>query len=283
VLRHLLLATWTGLLLAACGAPAANPPSPTAPVTSRPATAGVLPATANPAAPESAPPTAAPTPPDALALLPEEPPPDGSGQFTTDFSRHTIPYAEILSGGPPKDGIPAIDAPQFVSVAEADAWLEPIAAWLTASRIAALSLRAIKERPIARALFTRDTDLLGKLAQRGVALEAQPLASGGTLLSLLHTLGLLRQDVVPEAQAYAFSAVWAGFSLVDPLLSDDDQATLDVQVAALVAVVRHTFEPAVLPDEATLGEQVAPALRAFLAQVQAGIAQQIQARTIAAR
>jgi hypothetical protein len=74
-------------------------------------------------------------------LLPEEPPPDGSGQFTTDFSRHTIPYAEILSGGPPKDGIPAIDAPQFVSVAEADAWLEPIAAWLTASRIAALSLR----------------------------------------------------------------------------------------------------------------------------------------------
>jgi len=31
----------------------------------------------------------------------------------TDFSRHTIDYAEILSGGPPKDGIPAIDNPQF--------------------------------------------------------------------------------------------------------------------------------------------------------------------------
>jgi thiol-disulfide isomerase/thioredoxin len=36
-----------------------------------------------------------------------------------------VPYSEILSGGPPKDGIPAIDEPQFVSVEEADGWLEP--------------------------------------------------------------------------------------------------------------------------------------------------------------
>ncbi|NJN84360.1 MAG: DUF3179 domain-containing protein [Caldilineaceae bacterium] len=33
--------------------------------------------------------------------------------------------AEIFSGGPPKDGIPAVDAPQYVSVAEADAWISP--------------------------------------------------------------------------------------------------------------------------------------------------------------
>jgi hypothetical protein len=37
----------------------------------------------------------------------------------TDFSRHSIPYDEILSGGPPKDGIPAIDQPKFVAVTEA--------------------------------------------------------------------------------------------------------------------------------------------------------------------
>jgi hypothetical protein len=58
-------------------------------------------------------------------LLPPEDPPVGAGEFKTDFSRHTAPYSEIFSGGPPKDGIPAIDAPQFISVAEADAWLEP--------------------------------------------------------------------------------------------------------------------------------------------------------------
>jgi hypothetical protein len=55
-----------------------------------------------------------------------EPPPAGAErEFSTDFSKHSVPYSEILSGGPPKDGIPAIDAPQFVSVAEADIWLKP--------------------------------------------------------------------------------------------------------------------------------------------------------------
>lgn len=37
----------------------------------------------------------------------------------TDFARHTVPLEEILSGGPPKDGIPSIDDPQFVPVAAA--------------------------------------------------------------------------------------------------------------------------------------------------------------------
>jgi hypothetical protein len=32
----------------------------------------------------------------------------------TDFSRRTVELAEIESGGPPKDGIPAIDRPRFV-------------------------------------------------------------------------------------------------------------------------------------------------------------------------
>ena len=36
----------------------------------------------------------------------------------TDFSRHAVPFTEILSGGPPKDGIPAIDKPVFRPVAE---------------------------------------------------------------------------------------------------------------------------------------------------------------------
>ena len=67
-----------------------------------------------------------PAPAGSVELLPEESPPPGAArQFSTDFSRHTVPYDRILSGGPPKDGIPAVDAPQYLSVAEADAWLEP--------------------------------------------------------------------------------------------------------------------------------------------------------------
>ncbi|OGO28356.1 MAG: hypothetical protein A2W33_10480 [Chloroflexi bacterium RBG_16_52_11] len=63
----------------------------------------------------------------AAALLPEEAPPAGAAfEFSTDFSKHTVPYGEILSGGPPKDGIPAIDEPKFVSANEADSWLKPV-------------------------------------------------------------------------------------------------------------------------------------------------------------
>jgi hypothetical protein len=55
---------------------------------------------------------------------PGEASPPGGGPsragWTTDFDQHSVPLQEILSGGPPKDGIPAIDAPQFVPVSTAD-------------------------------------------------------------------------------------------------------------------------------------------------------------------
>ena len=35
--------------------------------------------------------------------------------WKTDWMRHTIPYDEILSGGPPRDGIRSIDTPKFIS------------------------------------------------------------------------------------------------------------------------------------------------------------------------
>lgn len=70
-------------------------------------------------------PTIAPTMSTSPTFLPEETPPSGAqNEFATDFSKHTVPYSEILSGGPPKDGIPAIDDPKYVSVNEADEWLD---------------------------------------------------------------------------------------------------------------------------------------------------------------
>jgi hypothetical protein len=60
------------------------------------------------------------------ALGPEDEPPEGAeAEFATDFAKHSVPYSDILSGGPPKDGIPAIDDPRFVGVEAADSWLEP--------------------------------------------------------------------------------------------------------------------------------------------------------------
>lgn len=50
-------------------------------------------------------------------------------RFDASFPDPLIDPSEILSGGPPPDGIPPVDNPQFVSVAEADEWLndpEPV-------------------------------------------------------------------------------------------------------------------------------------------------------------
>ena len=52
-----------------------------------------------------------------------------TGGWETDFSLHSVPYSEIFSGGPPRDGIPPIDRPKFTTFEEADKWLgslEPV-------------------------------------------------------------------------------------------------------------------------------------------------------------
>jgi hypothetical protein len=47
----------------------------------------------------------------------------GDDTWETDFSIASVPLSEIVGGGPPKDGIPAIERPRFVSIREADKWL----------------------------------------------------------------------------------------------------------------------------------------------------------------
>lgn len=54
-----------------------------------------------------------------------------TSSWNTNWERRTIDTSELLSGGPPRDGIPSIDDPQFVSSAEAADWLaerEPVIA-----------------------------------------------------------------------------------------------------------------------------------------------------------
>lgn len=49
--------------------------------------------------------------------------------FDTDLDRRSIDLNELIAGGPPKDGIPALDDPAFIAPTEAAAWLaddEPV-------------------------------------------------------------------------------------------------------------------------------------------------------------
>ena len=49
-----------------------------------------------------------------------------TGEFpNTDFGKRTVDLSEIMSGGPPRDGIPAVDQPRYVTPAQAGEWLDP--------------------------------------------------------------------------------------------------------------------------------------------------------------
>ena len=48
----------------------------------------------------------------------------GEIKVTSDGTKYIVDPNKIRSGGPPKDGIPSIDNPKYVSVAEADQWIE---------------------------------------------------------------------------------------------------------------------------------------------------------------
>ena len=61
-----------------------------------------------------------------LARAASEKPLFSAWGWKTNFKKHSVPYEEIMSGGPPKDGIPAVDNPKFVSQKEADKWLKNI-------------------------------------------------------------------------------------------------------------------------------------------------------------
>ncbi len=45
------------------------------------------------------------------------------GPWHTDLSKHSVPFADLVPSGAARDGIPSIDAPKFVTPADASAWL----------------------------------------------------------------------------------------------------------------------------------------------------------------
>jgi Protein of unknown function (DUF3179) len=70
---------------------------------------------------------------------------DASG-WETDFSKHSVPLSEFVSGGPPRDGIPPVDEPKPTSRAEADAWLadrEPVLALEIGAQVRAYPLQIL--------------------------------------------------------------------------------------------------------------------------------------------
>ena len=71
-------------------------------------------------------PTPAPAPAPAPENIPEltEMEKEMGVKLTEEGVKYIVDPDKLLGGGPPKDGIPSIDNPLYVSVAEADEWIE---------------------------------------------------------------------------------------------------------------------------------------------------------------
>ncbi len=122
ILIGLVLTAGAAYLILSSG-PAVEEPSPVAAPTATPI--AEIPAETEAFEPSPTEPVSGDTDPTPPELIGQPPPSRAASEFSTDFSRHTISYDDVLSGGPPKDGIPALDNPTFVSVGEADSWLRP--------------------------------------------------------------------------------------------------------------------------------------------------------------
>lgn len=98
----------------------------------------------------------------AAGLLPIVAPPFSTSEWSTDFTRRTVEWEDVMSGGPPKDGIPAIDDPTFESIEAAATWLserDPVIVFAEGENVRAYPLAiliwheivndTVGERPVA--------------------------------------------------------------------------------------------------------------------------------------
>ncbi|QUQ71561.1 TetR/AcrR family transcriptional regulator [Kutzneria sp. CA-103260] len=132
----------------------------------------------------------------------------------------------------------------------------------------------LMKRPLLRAMFVRDVDLLGDLA---VDPAMQPLRRVkvdlfGDLFQVLREHGLVRTDRDLEGQRFLLTAVQTGFYLARPVLGQlgeehDDQATAEL-LAHTIREALHTPGP---PDPEVLAA-LAPKVTAMFADFHAALA-----------
>ncbi|HET8846646.1 MAG TPA: helix-turn-helix domain-containing protein [Ktedonobacteraceae bacterium] len=132
------------------------------------------------------------------------------------------------------------------------------------------------QRPITRAIFTGDNDILGKLVQSKFALQTRMVRTTDEFVIFLRDQGLMNTDLTVHMQQYALSAAVTGFCLVDPLIAETDRVSLEERVDALAHVIRHSFEPPELVADDVMREEVAPRMLPFFEKIVTDISQQLQ-------
>lgn len=106
----------------------------------------------------------------------------------------------------------------------------------------------IMTRPLARALFIRDVNVLGELLQQGREdldmITQQKLVNGRQLLEFFRSRGALRTDRGLEEQLQIYSTLVMGTMVVNQYMPPEMQSSPEEATERLAAMIRDTLEPA---------------------------------------
>jgi AcrR family transcriptional regulator len=103
---------------------------------------------------------------------------------------------------------------------------------------------ALMKRPLLKALFLRDMEVIGKLAHSGLSSAAytERLEGFKAYLEFLREYGLIRTDLSLEAQLYMYSAITTGFLLIGSWMPDEFTLSDDELVELMAETVHCTLE-----------------------------------------
>ena len=121
------------------------------------------------------------------------------------------------------------------------------------------------DRPVLRALYTRDADTLDKflVAANHQRLEATKLGVNRDYLSVLAAEEMLRPDLRPTDLDYTLPTIVFGVFAAEPFLPPAIELTLQQKADQLADTIRRAFEPADTPGKDTLKRAAAKAIPIF--------------------
>ncbi|HLI08789.1 MAG TPA: helix-turn-helix domain-containing protein [Ktedonobacteraceae bacterium] len=107
------------------------------------------------------------------------------------------------------------------------------------------TMLATMKNPLWKALFLRDSDMLGELTRRelGSPLAAERTESFLNLFRFLREQGLIRTDQSLEAQIHLISAISIGFLMVEPFMPDELRLSDDEAVEVMTDALKRALEP----------------------------------------
>jgi len=133
---------------------------------------------------------------------------------------------------------------------------------------------ALMKRPLMKALFLNDSDMLGEWASRehSSATYQERIENYKILLEFLRDHGVVRTDMGIRELVYMLSAVWMGFLLVDRWMPEEFKFSDEEAVEMLAEAVQRTLAARdaatgkeIEPDASTL-QEVSHALNQYIDQ-----------------